>query len=615
MILGTAGHIDHGKTALVRALTGVDTDRLPEEKRRGITIELGYAPLHIDDVGTIGIVDVPGHEAFVRTMLAGATGIDLALVVIAADEGVMPQTREHLAILELLGVKAGVVALTKCDAADAEWINLVEADVRDLLAAGPLAGATLVRCSSRTGAGIDQVRAAIGDAAARLPARASDDLFRMPIDRVFTVKGTGTVVTGTVWSGSIAADDTVVVAPAGPTARVRSIESHGEPRATARSGARAAIALAGVDRATISARGATLVRAGDPWIASTLVRADIVLLDGARSIGPRTRVRLHLGTAEVGARVVAVGGPVAPGRRTPVRLSLDAPVVARAGDRFVIRDASPSATIGGGIVTDPSPPRRRTKPFPNPDASAPERLRLILREAGGQGVVAATVPVRVGTDAADVGAIADAAGAVRAGGWYFDPATVGAADAAARAALDAYHAARPLEPAMPVQALRLALHVGDVLADHILGNLTASGTVTQSAAGVARRGWHAGATGGDTAKITRVADALRDAGSQPPSVGELAARLGPDTLSILKLLVVRGDAVAVASDRYFAADALAALERTVRAALAGGAARSASELREATGLTRKYIIPILEYFDRTGVTVRRGDSRQLAPPR
>ncbi|HUO52808.1 MAG TPA: selenocysteine-specific translation elongation factor, partial [Gemmatimonadaceae bacterium] len=262
MILGTAGHVDHGKTALVKALTGVDTDRLAEEKRRGITIELGFAPLAIGG-RTLGVADVPGHEAFVRTMLAGATGVDLALLVVAADEGVMPQTREHLAILSLLGTRGGVVALTKCDLADADWRALVRDDLRALLAGTPLAGAAIVETSALTGAGLDALREAIAAAADALPARDAADHFRLPVDRAFTVKGTGTVVTGTVWSGTLAADGTVRVLPLERDARVRGIETHGAPASAALPGSRAAIALSGVDVGDV-ARGATLVT-GAGW--------------------------------------------------------------------------------------------------------------------------------------------------------------------------------------------------------------------------------------------------------------------------------------------------------------------------------------------------------------
>ena len=260
MILGTAGHIDHGKTALVRALTGVDTDRLPEEKRRGITIELGFAPLELEGVGTLGVVDVPGHEGFVRTMLAGAAGVDLALLVVAADEGVMPQTREHLAILGALGIRGGVVALTKSDLVDDEMRALAAEDVDALLKGSALAGAPVVAVSARTGEGLDALRRALTAAAAAVPARDAGDAFRMPVDRVFSVKGTGTVATGTVWSGSVRRDDALRAFPGGATLRVRGVETHGHAAEEGRAGQRVAVALAGADRDALE-RGAVLVGA------------------------------------------------------------------------------------------------------------------------------------------------------------------------------------------------------------------------------------------------------------------------------------------------------------------------------------------------------------------
>src|SRR5574338_445690 len=247
MIIGTAGHSDHGKTALVRALTGVATDRLPEEKRRGITIDLGFAPLSLPDVGIAGVVDVPGHEAFVRTMLAGATGIDLALLVVAADEGVMPQTREHLAILELLGIRGGVVALTKRDLVEEDWLDLVRLDLADLLASTQLANASMVPTSVVSGEGLDALRDALASAASALSPRPDDDVFRMPIDRVFTVRGTGTVVTGTVWSGTVARDDVVRVMPGQRSVRVRGLQAHGASIDRAAPGTRLAVALAGIE--------------------------------------------------------------------------------------------------------------------------------------------------------------------------------------------------------------------------------------------------------------------------------------------------------------------------------------------------------------------------------
>ncbi|MEW5918539.1 MAG: selenocysteine-specific translation elongation factor, partial [Gemmatimonadota bacterium] len=312
MIIGTAGHIDHGKTALVRALTGVDTDRLPEEKRRGITIDLGFAPLDLGDGLRAGVVDVPGHEAFVRTMLAGATGIDIALIVIAADEGVMPQTREHLDILTLLDVRHAVVALAKADLVDDEWLALVSEDVRALLAESPLHDAPVLPTSVVSGRGIGELRAQLAQTLRALPARQTDDLFRMPIDRAFTVRGAGTVVTGTIWSGTVQPDSVLIVHPLGKSVRVRGVQAHGASVSSAGPGSRAALALVGVELGHVQ-RGAVLV--ADPhWSMTTRMRVDVALLDRMqRPLRPRERARLHLGTRDVGARIVATGGALAPG--------------------------------------------------------------------------------------------------------------------------------------------------------------------------------------------------------------------------------------------------------------------------------------------------------------
>jgi selenocysteine-specific elongation factor len=612
VILGTAGHIDHGKTTLVRALTGVDTDRLPEEKKRGITIELGFAPLRLEGVGTIGIVDVPGHEAFVRTMLAGATGIDLALVVIAADEGLMPQTREHLAILGLLGVSAGVIALTKCDLAESDWMQLVEDDTRAALAGGPLATAPIVRCSATTGAGIDELRSALADAARSVPSRAADDLFRMPIDRAFSVKGTGTVVTGTVWSGSLDTEEQVAVRPGDLVARVRGIESHGASLGTATSGTRAAVALAGVDRAAVPPRGAMLVKADDPWTASTLLRADVALLDGAPTLGPRTRVRLHIGTAEVGARVVAVGGPVIPGAHVPARLSLDAPVVARAGDRFVLRSASPAGTIGGGMVTDPAPAGRRVRPWASLAATPAERLLWLVTDAGGRGLVAGSLPVRLGLKPGEAAAlIAKTRQVVRVDDRLYSRELAETVKTRIRSAVAAFHRSSPLADGAPMEALRVGAGVAQSLTEHALRELVKAEKLVVRGGVVAQPGWSAGGSEADRERTASVLAVIQAAGGQPPSVDELSVRFGHGTLPALKLLARTGDVVAVTTDRYFAAAALAALVAKVQSHLAGGVEATASELREVTGLTRKYLIPFLEYCDRAGITVRRGDIRLL----
>jgi selenocysteine-specific elongation factor len=613
VILGTAGHIDHGKTTLVRALTGVDTDRLPEEKRRGITIELGFAPLDIEGVGTIGIVDVPGHEAFVRTMLAGATGVDLALIVIAADEGVMPQTREHLAILGLLGVRAAVIALTKADLAEPDWMSMVEDEVRVLVQDGPLAGAEIVRCSATTGVGIPELRAALKRAALSVPARSGDDLFSLPLDRAFSVKGTGTVVTGTIWSGTVRLEDPLVVMPGGLAARVRGVESHGRQVGEAKSGTRAALALGGIDRDAIEPRGTVLTHAGDPWLASRSLRADVALLDGAPTLGPRTRVRFHLGTAEIGARLVAVGTPVAPGARLPVRISLDAPIAARAGDRFVLRAASPAATIGGGVITDPTPPTRRLKPWPSPGADAQKRLAWMLEEAAGKGVAIAALPIRLGVRPAEVeSVVASARQKVVVGARLFARSAASAAEKEILALVGKAHRENPLEPGAAIHVIRAKVGASTELIDHLIEKLSREASVTSRDGYVAKAGWSAGGAEVEEKRLASVRDVLDRSGHAPPSVDELAALHGKDVVAILRLLARRGQAIQVASDRYFSATAMAELTIKVQEALAGGTSLTASQLRENTGLTRKFLIPLLEYFDRTGLTERRGDLRFLS---
>jgi selenocysteine-specific elongation factor len=614
VILGTAGHIDHGKTALVKALTGVDTDRLPEEKRRGITIELGFAPLALDGPafsGTLGVVDVPGHEAFVRTMLAGATGVDLALLVVAADEGVMPQTREHLQILTLLGVRGGAVALTKSDLVDDEWMRLVEEDVRDLLRGSGLDAVAIVPCSATTGNGLDALRIALADAAGAIPARDAADLARLPIDRAFSVKGTGTVVTGTLWSGTLERDAIVRLFPPGRTARVRALESHGRPVDRALPGSRVAVALAGVNREEV-AHGAVLVAEGDPWHPSAVLRADVALLDGAAPLGVRTRVRFHLGTADVGARVVAVGGRVEAGAIVPVRIALDEPVVARAGDRFVLRAASPPVTIGGGVVSDPNPPARRAKPWHEANARAPKRLGWVVAESGGDGFALRDLPVRIGvTPRESASVVAEAIGVTRIGDRLY-PAAVGATLRARLVEMvNSSHAKHPLEPGLSLQHARSALKVSDELFDAVLGELVAARELIVQGSVVARAGWKPASGGANAERLDRLAEALEAAGPEPPSVSELTQRFGPETPALLRVLERSGRAVPVVADRYYSVGAVNALIAKLRTGTADGAPRTASQLKEVLGLTRKYLIPFLEYCDRADISVRAGDTRTV----
>jgi selenocysteine-specific elongation factor len=612
VIIGTAGHIDHGKTALVRALTGVDTDRLPEEKRRGITIDLGFAPLELPDVGVAGVVDVPGHEAFVRTMLAGATGIDLALLVIAADEGVMPQTREHVAILELLGIRGGVVALTKCDLVDDEWLDLVRLDVGELLAGTALAEAPMIPTSVVSHRGLDDLRDALAGAATRISPRRDDDVFRLPIDRVFTVRGTGTVVTGTVWSGTLGRDDTVRVMPDEREIRVRGLQAHGASIDRATPGMRLAVALAGVEADAI-ARGAVLV-AEKGWHPTRVLRADVTLLDDTLAmLSPRAAVRFHLGTTEVGARIVTPGGPLSAGETRPARMVLDAPVVARAGDRFVIRGGSPFGTIGGGVVVDPHPTHRRARPWTGAHDSPLDRLFLALREALGEGLEVSDLSVRLGSTPSTVADTLEqsASTVIRIGNRIFDAAYRDSLVAAVSTTVDDHHARVPLDSGAALQTVRARLTGRAELIDDAIRQATTAGLVEIEGGLVRRAGWTPRLSSDQATLKARIADALEAAGAEPPSVSELEAAHGADTPALLRMLEREGVAVLVESDRYYDAGALTLLVGRLRNSMTGGREYSPSELRDVIGLSRKFLIPFLEYCDRHGITERRLAGRVL----
>lgn len=612
MILGTAGHIDHGKTTLVRALTGVDTDRLPEEKRRGITIDLGFAPLVLDGVGQLGVVDVPGHEAFVRTMVAGATGIDLALLVVAADSGVMPQTREHLAILGLLNVRAGVVALTKCDLVDAEWLALVEEDVRATLAGSALAGAAIVPVSSTTGEGLDALRRALATVAMTIPARSPADLFRLPVDRAFTVRGTGTVVTGTVWSGTLTRDANVRLFPSNRAARVRGLHAHGRAVDTVRAGDRAAIALVGVELDQVH-RGSVLVQ-GDGWASTRVIRADVALLpDAAVTLGPRSRVRFHLGTNEVGARLVVRGAVLEPGVIFSARVVLDEPIVVRAGDRFVLRAASPVSTLGGGIVTDPLAPLR-ARPWRLESRDPATTLAALTEEAGSAGVGVRELSIRLGIVPHQVEPLLSALDGWRVGGRYLSREARDTLANAGRTVLEGYHREHPLDPGAPLQWLRSRLDAPDEVATAVLALLTASGDIVAANGVVATATFVPSLDGAHTQLRDAMIAALARAGVEPPSLDELATSLDASAdgvLDIARWLAREGVVVAVEPTRYFDRSAVEGLHERMAAGMSEGKEYSPAELRDLLGLTRKFLIPFLEYCDREGYTVRGELGRRL----
>lgn len=610
MILGTAGHIDHGKTALVRALTGVDTDRLPEEKRRGITIDLGFAPLRLDSGTTIGVVDVPGHESFVRTMLAGATGIDVAVLVIAADEGPMPQTREHLAILELLNVREAVVALTKSDLVDAEWLSLVTEEVRELLAPTPFADSAIIPTSVVSQQGLDELRAAIARLATAKrngarPERDEGSLFRLPVDRAFTVRGTGTVVTGTVWSGQLEVDDSVRIMPEGIAARVRALQHHGESVRRISAGERAAVALAGVDTDAV-ARSTTLITHAD-WQPSNVLRADVTLLADAPELRPRTKVRFHLATTDVGARVVAAGAPVSAGATRPVRIVLDEPVLARGGDRFVLRSASPLATIGGGAVTDSASPRR-ARPMPSPSLPPAERLELIVAESGLHGLKASSAALRVGIESIDQ-QLERVKSILRLGDRVYPTAALAAARRRLLAHVTEYHAQHPLETGAPREEIRSRLDVEVSVFELLVKELADSDKIVATGAQLRAKGFGAELSPEQEKISAQLMETLAVAGHEPPSVPELEQRFGRQTPALLKHLERRERVVHVEDTRYYTAEAVRDLLNRLERGMAGRGELAPTDLREVLGFSRKFLIPFLEYCDRKGYTVRKGNGR------
>ncbi len=360
LVLGTAGHIDHGKSSLIKALTGTDPDRLKEEQSRGITIELGFARLELPSGRSMGVVDVPGHEKFVRQMVAGATGVDVVLLVVAADDGVMPQTREHLAIIDLLGVERGVVALTKSDLVDSEWVELVRADIEQLLAGTSIEGAPIVAVSSKTGAGLSELLAVLDDVAVDAPSKHAELPLRLPVDRVFTIAGAGTVVTGTMWSGSATKDDPVEVYPSGVEARVRGVQVHSEHVERAHAGQRVAMNIAGVEREQIS-RGDIIAAPGTLTVTDRFdARFTYLGIPGDdKPFESGTRVHVHHGTREVLGRVLLIEREsLAVGESSLAQVRLEAPLAPRYEDRFIVRSYSPVFTVGGGMVLDALPPRR-----------------------------------------------------------------------------------------------------------------------------------------------------------------------------------------------------------------------------------------------------------------
>jgi len=610
MIIGTAGHIDHGKSALVRALTGKEMDRLAEERRRGITIDLNFAPLHFPGMPPVGVVDVPGHEDFVRTMVAGASGIELVLLVVDAGEGPMPQTLEHLAIVEQLGVARGIPVLTKCDLVESVWVDLIEAEFAPRLAASSVAFGPPARVSAHTGQGIDALRERIHAAVQGALVRRPGDLLRMPIDRAFSLAGVGTVLTGTTWSGTVSVGDLVRLLPSGLEGRVRSVASHGEELEKGMAGTRVAVGVAGIERGAVH-RGETLVSAAAEWQVSHAVEAMLHLLaEAPRPIQNKSRVRVHLGTGEVMARV-HVPKPILPGESGLARLSLETPLLARAQDRIVLRSYSPVTTIGGGVVIDPLPPRRLTWSPGLAAESAAERLVAMLARRA-EGIPEEELPQLLGVSGVDADRLATrTSGVRRVGTRWVESASIRVLEAAATAELEDYHRGHPASDGLSVGTLRQQLRGPDWMVNAALDSLQKRGEVAMADGRARLAGFRVVLAGGESI-LDRITVAMEQAGLAPPTIGELAVELGEISVEpALKILAKSGTLDRVTVDRYFAASALNAFREAVAAVGIADGEVTPAALRDRLGVSRKFLIPLLEWSDRQGITRREGERRLL----
>jgi len=632
LVLGTAGHIDHGKTALVRALTGVDTDRLPEERARGITIELAFAPLELGDGVRLGVIDVPGHEALVRTMIAGATGVDLALLVVAADEGVMPQTREHAAICELLGVAAGVVALTKADLVDAETLALAEDEVRELLAEGGLADAPIVAVSARTGAGIDALRTCLREVAARAAARTPRaGPARLFVDRAFERRGFGPVVTGTLLGGALAVGDAVELLPGGRRARVRGLQSFGRPAERVGPGARCAVNLQGVELEDL-ARGQELAAAGA--LRETRV-VDVALrwLPSAPPVDGTASVELLAGTAERRARLAPIASAaVAPGSAGFARIHVDGPPLALLpGDRFVVRGFARTAcgaTLGGGRVLDVAPPhRRRSDPALFEELAqlaggdARDGVRLRVARAGFAGATRDALARETGlaSGALDA-ALSELAGAelvarTRAGVWL-GAASLGALERRLLDVVARFHAQEPLRPGMPRAAARGALpsNHADGAFELAVARLAAAGRLEEAGEVLRLPDFLPILTREQEAIAAHVRATAMAAGLEPPTFAEWRAMFTcgePALRDILAYLERDGSLVRAPGDLWFDRVAVDELRDRVVAHLRAQGAIETGAYKALIGTSRKYAVPLMELFDDERLTLRRGETRVL----
>ena len=635
IILGTAGHVDHGKTSLIRALTGIDTDRLKEEKERGITIELGFAYLDLPCGHRLGIVDVPGHEKFIRNMVAGAAGMDLVAFVIAADEGIMPQTVEHFEICRLLGVQDGLIVLTKKDTVESDWLDMVTEEVRDFFKGSFLEEAPIVPVNSISGEGLGEIVAILDAKVAALDFHEEFGPFRMAVDRVFTMKGFGTVITGTSLSGRIETGADLTFYPKGLTAKIRGIQVHGKDVALVEAGHRTAINLQGVEKEQIS-RGDMAATPGS-MIASTLLDADFHLLSSARKeLKNRTQVRVHVGTREIVGRIVLLESDLlAPGESAPIQLVLQETVAAWPGDHYVVRSYSPIATIGGGIILNNAPKKRKRTLERDrernrelfaaySEGDSEQKTLLLIEECGAVGITANQLAIRTGIFGKRLKKLLQHP--VSTGSLLVvdsESQRLLAAPVAATLShqimtlIAGYHQKNPLKTGMAKEELRSQLRpaIDQKLLQVLLSRLEAKGAVAQTGMEVRVAG-HTVTLQLDELEVEgKIRAIYSEAGLAPPHLKEVIA--GFDTLAekqvkqVIEHLVKQETLIKLNESLYFDATAIQQLQEAVVAYIRKEGEIDAQRFKDLTGLTRKFSIPLLEYFDKIKLTIRIDDKRVL----
>lgn len=629
-ILGTAGHIDHGKTSLVRALTGTDTDRLPEERRRGMTIELGFAGMTIGDT-QFGVVDVPGHERFVRTMVAGATGIDMAILVVAADDSVMPQTIEHIQILDLLGVRRAVVALTKIDVVDKSLVELVAEELGELLSATSLAGAPICPVSSLTGEGLDYLKETILRISQDIPVVAPAPPFRMAVDRVFIVQGRGTVVTGSVLRGVVHSGDALEVWPGGKTCRVRDLQSHGSAGSELARGQRAALNLGGVDREEVE-RGAELATPGYLTPSKILDVQVRTLSSGAHAIRSSSRVRLEMGTREIPVRIILhESKELGPGEAAYAQLRAGEPLTSVYGQRFILRDESATRTVGGGVVLRPIGIRKRGHEQADIDAlkrletgTPSQRVLEVLRISGFSEPSELQICAQGGIELQDILPIIQELRSSRqyvqvpGATSYVVPATLDDLGLRLKSWLERHHRAHPELPGRPVEAVvgwleRVAKN--RALGRPLLEYYQSTKTIKLVGRFVCLPAFAPEISPADEKLLSALVAQINAGGFQPPTPAEFAQQQAVDRKRLQRLLVLavaHGDLVNIDGSIYLHHEREKELRRIVAELVSREKGVTVAQIRAALQSSRKFVVPFVEYLDRAGFTTRNGDLRVLA---